>query len=145
MTFYYSKSKPGFYCLEIHEDAMPEDAVPITDEKHRALLSELSKGKMLQSDKRGDPIAVDRPPITPEQWTEIHLRQRRALIIETLVKSTPLQDAVDLERATEAEKQRLKAWKLYRIKLSRIEQQSGFPTKIDWPKAPEAVSWATHP
>ncbi|BBE09983.1 Uncharacterized protein MCB1EB_1822 [Mycoavidus cysteinexigens] len=145
MTFYYSKSQPGFYTREMHGDTIPKDAVPITDEEYHALYEELAKGKMLQSDHRGYPIAIDRPPITPEQWAEIHLSQRRALIIETLVKSTPLQDAVDLERATDEEKQRLKAWKLYRIKLSRIEQQSGFPTKIDWPKAPEATSWATYP
>ncbi|WP_223694714.1 tail fiber assembly protein [Mycoavidus sp. HKI] len=39
--------------------------------------------------------------------------------------------------ATDNEKQRLKAWKLYRVKLNRIEQQSSFSTEIEWPKPPD--------
>jgi hypothetical protein len=54
-----------------------------------------------------------------------------------------LQDAVDLEMATEEEvarlaaaKTELTAWKRYRVLLSRIEAQAGFPTVIEWPEKP---------
>ncbi|WP_306438080.1 tail fiber assembly protein [Mycoavidus sp. SF9855] len=53
---------------------------------------------------------------------------------EAALKAAPLQDAVDLKIATDDERQRLKAWKLYRVKLNRIEQQPGFPAQVDWPK-----------
>ena len=48
----------------------------------------------------------------------------------------PLQDAVDLEEATEAEVAKLKAWKKYRIALIRVPEQPGYPDTIDWPAPP---------
>ena len=49
----------------------------------------------------------------------------------------PLQDAVDLAMATPAEAELLAAWRRYRVELSRVPQQPGFPTQIDWPARPE--------
>ncbi|QVL21567.1 tail fiber assembly protein [Pseudomonas qingdaonensis] len=48
----------------------------------------------------------------------------------------PLQDAVDLDDATEAEATALKAWKKYRVALNRLPEQAGYPTDIDWPAPP---------
>lgn len=48
----------------------------------------------------------------------------------------PLQDAVDLDDATEAEATALKAWKKYRVALSRLPEQPGYPIDIDWPAPP---------
>ncbi|WP_274521396.1 tail fiber assembly protein [Pseudomonas sp. MF6396] len=48
----------------------------------------------------------------------------------------PLQDAVDLDDATEAEATALKAWKKYRVALNRLPDQPGYPTDIDWPAPP---------
>nr|MBJ7892359.1 tail fiber assembly protein [Serratia sp. PAMC26656] len=48
---------------------------------------------------------------------------------------SPLQDAVDLNVATEQEKKKLIEWKHYRVALSRIETKEG--ADINWPKLPE--------
>ena len=48
----------------------------------------------------------------------------------------PLQDAFDLDDATEAEATALKAWKKYRVALSRVPEQPGYPIDIDWPVPP---------
>lgn len=48
----------------------------------------------------------------------------------------PLQDAVDLDEATEAEAMRLKDWKRYRVALNRLPDQPGYPAAIDWPAQP---------
>ena len=48
----------------------------------------------------------------------------------------PLQDAVDLDDATDAEVAALKAWKKYRVALSRVPDQAGYPDAIDWPVSP---------
>ena len=48
----------------------------------------------------------------------------------------PLQDAVDIDDATEAEAAALKAWKKYRVALSRLPEQPGYPIDIDWPVPP---------
>ncbi|EEO0299967.1 tail fiber assembly protein, partial [Salmonella enterica] len=45
----------------------------------------------------------------------------------------PLQDAVDLEEATDEEKARLNAWKKYRVLVNRVDT-----SKPEWPEAPSA-------
>lgn len=51
-------------------------------------------------------------------------------------KINTLQDAVELDMATEDEKAQLTAWRKYRVLLTRIDTSSA-PT-ISWPKAPDA-------
>lgn len=56
-----------------------------------------------------------------------------------------LQDAVRLSMATEAEAAALPlkqaeydAWCAYRVRLSRVPEQAGYPASIDWPAVPGA-------
>lgn len=62
--------------------------------------------------------------------------RRDELLGMAALRIAPLQDAADLGKATDAEASLLLSWKQYRVDLSRIEQQSGFPTVIDWPESP---------
>lgn len=48
----------------------------------------------------------------------------------------PLQDAVDIDEATEVDLSLLKLWKKYRVALSKVEAQAGYPAVIDWPVPP---------
>lgn len=48
----------------------------------------------------------------------------------------PLQDAVDLEEATDAEVALLKEWKRFRVALNRLPEQADYPANIEWPKPP---------
>jgi hypothetical protein len=48
----------------------------------------------------------------------------------------PLQDAVDIDDATDADVALLKAWKKYRVALNRLPDQPGYSTTIDWPDIP---------
>jgi hypothetical protein len=48
-----------------------------------------------------------------------------------------LQDAVDIDEASAADIELLKAWKRYRVALSKVADQVGYPTDIEWPIAPE--------
>ena len=48
----------------------------------------------------------------------------------------PLQDAVDIDEATEADLNLLKLWKKYRVALSKVETQAGYPANIEWPTLP---------
>lgn len=47
-----------------------------------------------------------------------------------------LQDAVDLDMASQAETEALKAWKVYRIQLGRLDITSTPPADDDWPSSP---------
>lgn len=77
MSIYYAKSTGGFYVREIHGDAIPADAIEITDAEHAALLEGQSQGKIIAADANGYPILVDPPlpdPVPPtilEQITAI--------------------------------------------------------------------------
>jgi hypothetical protein len=69
-------------------------------------------------------------PLVVVQSAQAQLRAYADYVI------TPLQDAVDLEEASPADIDRLKAWKKYRVTLSKIAEQPGYPIDIDWPDAP---------
>lgn len=81
---------------------------------------------------------------TPEQVSEFE--GRRALMAaeerardERASADTaiaPLQDAVDLDDATDIEADLLKRWKRYRVALNRLPDQPGYPDAIDWPAPP---------
>lgn len=58
---------------------------------------------------------------------------RRAVADQAIA---PLQDAVDLDDATDADLVSLKVWKKYRVALNRLPDQAGYPTTIDWPVIP---------
>lgn len=61
------------------------------------------------------------------------LAQRRAVADAAIA---PLQDAVELEEATEAEAALLLEWKRYRVALSRLPDHESYPNEIDWPSPP---------
>lgn len=54
-------------------------------------------------------------------------------------KIAPLQDAVDLGIATEQETADYNAWRGYRVYISRVPTQAGYPLSVDWPVAPDAT------
>lgn len=81
------------------------------------------------------PEPVDIMP-TLEQLAVAALGQRDELLASAAVRIAPLQDAVDLGVATDAKVELLKEWKLYRIALSDVSEQEGFPGAITWPEAP---------
>lgn len=62
--------------------------------------------------------------------------KRDELLAMARIRIDPLQDAVDLGKATASEVASLKKWKEYRIDVNRIDSQDGFPKTIDWPKQP---------
>ncbi|WJN52146.1 tail fiber assembly protein [Pseudomonas asiatica] len=80
--------------------------------------------------------------VTAEDKAQAAAEQLRATAAAEIAKRratadlaiAPLQDAVDLEDATPAETDALKAWKRYRIALNRLPEQPGFPETIDWPE-----------
>jgi len=59
--------------------------------------------------------------------------RRRAIADKAIA---PLQDAVDIDDATDADVVLLKAWKKYRVALNRLPDEPGYPSSISWPVAP---------
>jgi hypothetical protein len=58
-TYFFTKNPVAFYVKEISGDAIPEDAVEITEEEHAALLVGQAAGKVISGDAEGRPILID--------------------------------------------------------------------------------------
>jgi len=78
------------------------------------------------------------PPYVPPPMSAAEVKAlRNALLTTANLRKGALQDAVDIGEATPEEEALLVKYKQYTTKLTRIEQQPGFPASIDWPVAPE--------
>ncbi|MDR5742502.1 tail fiber assembly protein [Caballeronia sp. LZ029] len=73
------------------------------------------------------------PALSPEQVVADNTARRDALLVAASAAIAPLQDAVDLEIATDAEAALLKLWKQYRVAVNRIDLTQSNPV---WPAAP---------
>jgi len=138
--YYYSAEKGGFFLYsfkEIYEDSAngwPKDVVEITDEQYKNLLNGQAQGKIITADSKGYPVLVDPPPPTQEQLSVAAEAERKTLLAEATVEMAPLLDAVDLDEATEEEKNKLAAWKKYRVLLNRVDISKA--PDIVWPEKP---------
>lgn len=88
-----------------------------------------------------DGLVFAAPPLTDlkiaEQNTQkiaSNVARKGNLIAQATVAIAPLQDAVDLDEATDAETASLKAWKQYRVAVNRIDANTA--DEITWPKQP---------
>lgn len=131
---YFSASTNGFYSEEIHGENMPDDVVEISDEKWQQLLEGQSAGKWITPDESGYPVLTDPPPPTAEEKTQANVAKKAQLMTQATTAIAPLQDAVDLDEATEEETALLKKWKQYRVTLNRIDANTA--DDIDWPEQP---------
>lgn len=75
------------------------------------------------------------PEPTHEEYVTEAEEEKSSLMAEAAGEISPLQDAVDLDMATDEEKEQLAAWKKYRVLLNRIDTSSA--PDITWPTKPE--------
>lgn len=64
-------------------------------------------------------------------------RKKNRLITQAGIAIAPLQDAADLEMATQEESTQLLAWRRYRVQLNRIDVDQG--SAIIWPEVPNVA------
>ncbi|EMB8996272.1 tail fiber assembly protein [Enterobacter asburiae] len=88
-----------------------------------------------------DGKSFSRPPLTDEEQAIIDKQNiesvsamKQTLIDEASLKISILQDAVDLDVATDEEKNNLIEWKKYRVLLNRVDTSTA--PDIKWPEKP---------
>ncbi|WP_338803565.1 tail fiber assembly protein [Xenorhabdus griffiniae] len=113
----------------------PVDAVDVPDEVFHEFSSQPPEGMRLGSDKLNMPEWVKIPPPTPEQLQQQAEYEKRYRMSQATNAIAPLQYAVDLQMATDAEQATLIEWKRYCVLLNRVDCSTA--PNIDWPKAPE--------
>lgn len=116
-------------------DAWPKDAALLTDEEVLTYWKQTpSEGKQLGSIE-GRPTWVDLPLPTKEELIAQADSKKSNLLPIATAKISILQDAVDLEMATDQEAASLTAWKKYRVLLNRVDTSTA--PDITWPETPE--------
>lgn len=112
---YYNKQNNGFYNSELNE--IPANSIEITQEYHAELLQKQSIGLIIQPDKNGYPITVERVLTA----IAINESKKQLLIKECNEKIAILQDIIDLDMQESNEEEQLKQLKKYRILLTRVD------------------------
>ena len=101
----------------------------VTETSYRAVLS----ADDLQP---GETLVIGARPVIQEQRADAALLRTQLLAMAT-EKIAPLQDAIDLNMATDDEKALLTAWKKYRVLLMRIDTATA--PDITWPEQPTTL------
>ncbi|HFS5790663.1 TPA: tail fiber assembly protein [Citrobacter werkmanii] len=137
---YFSPSNRGFYpedLREIYEGSdlcWPEDAVEVSQADYELLLAGQQDNKVIVAGVNGYPVLQDVEGPTPSRLKESADEKKQTLMMGAAEMIAPLQDAVDLDIATEDEKSQLLAWKKYRVLLNRVDTSKA--PDIDWPEKP---------
>jgi len=138
-VYFYSAESNSFFPLSMKEDyertnTWPEKAVEVDEETFIEFSGPYPEGKQRGSNKKGYPAWVDAPPPTKEEQISLAKGLKDSYRLEADKVIAPLQDAVDLDMATEKEASDLLAWKKYRVLLNRIDTSSA--PDIEWPEVP---------
>ncbi|ERT13322.1 tail fiber assembly protein [Photorhabdus temperata subsp. temperata] len=138
--YYYSAKTNAFYPIELKENyiaagSLPDDIMEInSDIYYEYAANNAPEGKYRIAGKNGLPEWADIPPPTKDELQQYAQLQKQQLMAEAIKQIAPLQDAVDLDIATEEEKIALSAWKKYRVMLNRVAISQ--ENDIDWPEQP---------
>ncbi|EFC9681649.1 tail fiber assembly protein [Escherichia coli] len=109
----------------------PVNGADVDDETMAIYTGIAPQGKMLGSDKEGNPAWIDIPPLSAEQQI-VQAEQKRATLRSNADKEIAWrQDAFDAGIATTEETAALSEWKKYRVLLMRVDT-----SKPDWPTPP---------
>lgn len=127
--------KGGFMSSMVH-DEIPDDAIPLTADQYAALIAETQKGRCIKVGDDGVPYACDDHPniFTAEEIQSFNKGCLDHRLLAASSKIGVLQDAVELDMATDEEKATLVAWKKYRVMLGRVDLTLEKP---DWPEEPK--------
>jgi len=138
--YVYSPLTNGFYPRElrdVYDDAgsWPDDGVAVSDVVYREYQTlPPPEGKVRVAGNDGLPAWADIPAPSVAELKAEATAMLSALMAKANAAIAPLQDAVDIDDATEAERASLTAWKKYRIALNRLDLSAA--PDIAWPAYP---------
>jgi len=138
--YIYSAENNAFYAISMTEayktaGTWPDDGIEVSKEVYTEFaINQPKPGKFRNAGNDGMPCWQDIPPPNHEEQQQQSERQKSDLIKVASNAIAPLQDAVDLEMATDDEKLKLTAWKNYRVLLNRVDTSTA--PDITWPASP---------
>lgn len=138
MKYIFDKKTNAFYPVALqqeyeHAGMWPESGVGVTEEVF-ASFQNPPEDKMLGSDKKGNPVWVDVPPLSHEQHVAIAESQKQALITEVNTETEMLRTKLALKRIKPDEEALLIAWLDYLDELEAVDVSTA--PDIIWPVKP---------
>lgn len=128
----------GFYDDEWHGDAIPSDAIAISDEQHQWLLAGQATGKRMKVDADGAHALVDRAPPTDDELAVSLRSQRDAALTATDGLVARHRDQQEAGTRTTLTVDQYKALQAYRQALRDVPAADGFP-HVELPTAPDFI------
>ncbi|MCC8368264.1 tail fiber assembly protein [Xenorhabdus sp. PB61.4] len=141
MPYFYSASRNSFYPthmkqIYINSGTFPDDAVKVSESCFiEFAINSAPVGKCRVAGVDGLPTWADIPPPTTKQLQQNAEKKKKDLMSQTSNTIAPLQDAVDLNLATDKERVALIEWRKYRVLLNRID--CSIAPNIVWPEQPK--------
>ncbi|MDM8751092.1 tail fiber assembly protein [Morganella morganii] len=113
-----------------------DDLIDVSDEIFSEFTRDRnSEGLMRGSDKKGNPVWIDVPPLTYEQHVAIAESTKQSLITEANQKTQLWQTQLMLGIITDEDKASLTEWMLYVQKVQAVDTSAA--PDIIWPEKPE--------
>ncbi len=133
---FFNKSNFGFYDPDeksYYGENWPSDGdlIEISDAVYAEFTGVPPQNHKIAADADGNPTWSE----VPGQAADNNEGIKASLLATAAVYIAPLQDAVDLGIATDAETAALAAWQTYRVQLNRIDTSDP-----QWPMPPEQAS-----
>jgi len=137
---YFSPSENAFYVNELKESYIAAGTWPLdvieVDESLYLTFIDPPLGKYRGVNEEGMPCWLDIPPPSMEEQQHKIEAQKQYLIRIANEHIAYLQDAVDLDMATDNEVTSLKEWKKYRVLLNRLDVSD---VDVVFPEQPSAI------
>lgn len=140
---YYSKSENAFYSEAIFGNkdnegfSGPSDVIEITDDEHQRLLAGQAAGSVIIAGEDGSPTLADARSLMSDQQIAAQVRMQRDDLLDSsdwIVRRQADEQALGGPLTLSDDE--FREWLTYRAALRNITAQPGFPSTIDWPKAP---------
>lgn len=141
MNYIFSPSNFNFYPKTLKESyeasgTWPGDGVEIDDSVFEEFSQSPPVGKSRGSIE-GMPAWIDLPPPTKEQLVANAEAEKSSLLALARISIAPLQDAVDIEDATDEEIAMLKKWKQFSVAVNRVDtSKASANNPIKFPEIP---------
>ena len=120
----------GWYCKEIHSE-IPTPNIPTSEGDWENALA-INATHYNKKEKKFISLT---PPVTQEELISEAEYQKKEKIQHAAIVIKPLEYAVNLNVATDAEKKLLAQWQLYTVLVNRVDTSTA--PDIDWPEMPE--------
>ncbi|EKS6727787.1 tail fiber assembly protein [Enterobacter mori] len=140
MNKYFSNAESSFYLeetVQVYEEqgiSVPSDLMKITDSEYESFMVSPDRKTPRFNINHNCMEWIDIAPPSKEEAIQYADSLKAQLMSVATQAILPLQDAVDLEMATDKETILLTEWKKYRVRLNRIDVNAA--PDIEWPESP---------